>query len=149
MTFSMNRASARAMVFDGLARHWLRQEADEVARMTGLHGDADFAVGLEAANPGAMTRARIDDDERTAIEIDLHALWRDDAHQDVVDGRFEFPAVDDQFHGVIQDMRRGLGDVLAVLVSALAHDVEEQHAALAGIDHVFHGRGHQPGHRIT
>ena len=31
--------------------------------------------------------------------------------------------------------------MLAVLVAALAHDVPEQHAALRGIDHVFHRGG--------
>ena len=53
-------------VLDGLARHRLRQEADEIAGMAGLHRDADFAVGLEAADARAMAGARIDDDERTA-----------------------------------------------------------------------------------
>ena len=30
----------------------VRQEADEIAGMAGVHGDADFAVGFEAADPG-------------------------------------------------------------------------------------------------
>jgi len=29
--------------------------------------------------------------------------------------------------------------VFTILIAALAHDVPEQHAALRGIDHVFHG----------
>jgi hypothetical protein len=41
-------------------------------------------------------------------------------------------------------MRRGLHDVLAVLVATLAHDVEEQHAALACICHVLYGRSNNP-----
>ena len=94
--------------------------------------------------PGAMAGARIDHDERPALEIDLDALRRDDAHQRVVDRLFQLAAVDDQFGGIIQDMRRGLGDVFAILVAALAHDVQEQHAALAGIHHVFDGRGDEP-----
>ena len=71
---------------------------------------------------------------------------RDDAHQRVVDRLFQLAAVDDQFRGVAQDVRRRLGDMLAILVAALAHDVQEQHAALPRIDHVFHGLGDDPGH---
>jgi hypothetical protein len=57
----------------------------------------------------------------------------------------QLAAVDDQFSGVAQHMGRGLGDVFAVLVSSLSHDVEEQHAALPRIDHVFHRGANQPG----
>jgi hypothetical protein len=46
-------------------------------------------------------------------------------------------------------MGRGLRDVLAVLVTALAHDVEKQHATLAGIDHVFDSGRDDPGQRAT
>src|SRR3954464_6852536 len=52
-------------VLDGLARHGVRQEADEIARMPRFERDADLAVGLEFADPGAVAGARIDDDERT------------------------------------------------------------------------------------
>ena len=57
-------------VLDGLAGHGLGQEADEVAGMAGLEGDADLAVGLEAADARAVPGARIDDDERPAPRID-------------------------------------------------------------------------------
>jgi len=135
--------------FDGLARHGLGQEPDEVAGMARLHGDADFTVGLEAADAGTMTGARVDHDEGPALEVDLHPFGRDDANQCVVDRLFQLAAVDDQFRRVAQHMRRGLRDVLAVLVPALAHDVEEQHAALAGIDHVFDRFSNKPGHRAA
>ena len=78
------------------------------------------------------------------FEIDFDTLGRNDAHQRVVDRLVQLAAVDDQFGGILQDMRRGLGDVFAILVAALTHDVQEQHAALSGIDHVFHGRGDKP-----
>ena len=78
------------------------------------------------------------------FRIDLDALGRNDAHQRVVDRLLQLAAVDDEFGGIAQHMRRGLGDMLAVLVAALAHDVEEQHAALPGIDHIFHGVGDEP-----
>ena len=57
-------------VLDGLARHRLGREADEVAGMAGLHGHADLAVGLEAADAGAVSGARIDHHERALQRID-------------------------------------------------------------------------------
>ena len=136
--FEKDRLGARD-VLDGLARHGVGQEADEIAGMAGLEGDADLAVGLEAADAGAVSGARIDDDERPPRRIDLDARRRNDAHEAVVDRPIERAAVDDELDLVVEHMRRGLGQVLAVLVAALAHDVPEQHAALRGIDHVFHG----------
>ena len=68
-------------ILDGLARHRLRQEADEIAGMPGLEGDADFAVGLEAADARTVSGARIDDDERSPRRIDLDAGGRNDPHQ--------------------------------------------------------------------
>jgi len=130
--------------FDGLARHGLRQEPDEVAGMPRLHGDANLAVGLEAADAGTVTGARIDHDEGPALHIDLDALGRNDAHQRIVDRLFQLAAVDDQFGGITQHMRRGLGDMFPVLIAALAHDVQKQHAALPGIEHIFHGLGNDP-----
>ena len=51
-------------VFDGLARHGIGQEADEITGMPRFERDADLAVGLEAADARAMPGARIDDDKR-------------------------------------------------------------------------------------
>src|SRR6478672_5759472 len=81
---------------DGLARHRLRQKADEVARVAGLHRDPDLAIGLEAPDTRSMTRARIDDHERPAVKVNLYVLWRNDAHKSIVDGLFQFPAVHDK-----------------------------------------------------
>ena len=61
------RGLGRHDVLDRLARHRLGQEADEVAGMPGAHGDADLAVGLEAADPRAVAGARVDDDERPLL----------------------------------------------------------------------------------
>jgi hypothetical protein len=127
--------------FDRLTRHRLGEETDEIAGVTRLHRDADLAVGLEAADPRAVTGARIDHDERPALLIDLDAFRRDDPHQRIVDRLLQLAAVDDQLRRVTQHMRGRLGHMIPILVAALAHDVEEQHAALPCVDHVFHRVG--------
>src|SRR5262245_19517563 len=81
---------------DGLARHGFRQEADEIAGMARLHGHANLAVRLEAADAGTMTGAWVDHDERPALHVDLDALGRDDADQRIIDRLFQLAAVDDQ-----------------------------------------------------
>ena len=136
-------------VLDGLPRHGIRQEADEIAGMPGLERDADLAVGLEAADPGAVPGARIDDDERPAFRIDLDARRRNDADERIVDRPRERAAVDDELDLVVEHVRRGLGEVLAVLIAALAHDIPEQDTALRGVDHVIDSGGkHAKGRRV-
>ena len=137
--FEEHRLGARD-VLDGLAGHGVRQEADEIAGMPGFERDADFAVGLEPADAGAVAGARIDDDERPPRRIEFDARRRNDPHQAVVDRTIELSAVHDELDLVVEHMRSGLGHVLAILIAALAHYVPEQHAALRRIDHVFHGR---------
>ena len=85
MTFSMKIASALATVLDGLARHRFGQEADEVAGVAGFHRNADLTVRLESADARPVARTRVDHHERTASVVDLHAAWRRDAYQRVVD----------------------------------------------------------------
>ena len=123
-------------VLERLARHGLGQEADEVAGMTGLEGDADLAVCLEAADAGAVPGARIDHDKGAPCRIDRHTLRRDDAHEGVIDRPRERAAVDHELGLVVEHVRRRLGEMLAILVAALAQHVEEEEAALCGIDHV-------------
>src|SRR6188472_2796001 len=81
---------------DCLYWHRFRQEADEIAGMTRLHRDADFAVRLEPANSRTMPGARIDHDERSAVEIDLNVFGWNDAYERIVYGLIELAAVDDQ-----------------------------------------------------
>jgi hypothetical protein len=134
---------------DGLARHWIRQESDEIAGVARLHGDADLAVRLEAADARPVAGTRVDHDKRPALHVDLDALGRDDTHQRIIDGLLELAAVDDQFRRIAQDVRRRLGNMFAVLVAALTHDVQEQHRALPGIDHVFDRLCDQSRHRTA
>src|SRR6516164_1446468 len=70
-----NRLRARD-ILDGLTRHGIRQEADEIAGMPGLECNADFAVGLEASNAGAVPGARVDDDEGPARRVEFDARRR-------------------------------------------------------------------------
>src|SRR5262249_5906822 len=133
-----NRLGARD-ILDGLARHGVGQEADEITGMPGLECNADFAVGLEAADAGAVAGARVDDDEGPARRVKFGARRWNHPHEAVVDRPIERPAVEHQLHLVIEHVGNGLGEAFARLIAALAHDVEEQHAALRGIDHIFHG----------
>jgi len=108
----MNIASARAMVSIRLAGHWVRQEADEVARMSSLHGDADFAVGFKSAYARTVAGTGIDDNERTAREIDFDTLGRDDPHQRIIDRLRQLPAIHDQFGSETEDVRSGFREML-------------------------------------
>src|SRR5262249_41310965 len=82
-------------VLDRLTGNRIGQETDEIAGVTGLECDADFAVGLEAADAGTVPRARVDDDEGPARRIEFDAGRRDDAHESIVHRALERPAVDD------------------------------------------------------
>src|SRR5262245_5135527 len=133
-----NRLRARD-ILNGLAGHGIREEADEIAGMPCLERHADFAVGLEPANPGAMPGARVDDDERPARGVEFDSRGRNHSHETVVDRPIKRFATEDQLHVVVEYVWNRLGEVFAILIAALAHDIPEQHAALRGIDHIFHG----------
>ena len=134
-------------VLDRLPGHRLGQEAHEVAGMTGAHGDADLAVGLEAADPRTVAGARVDDDERPLALIHGDAGGRDDPRQHVVHRPRQRPAVHDQLGLELQDVGRLHRHVLEILVAPLPQDVEKQHAALPGIQAVLGGGGPGEGAR--
>src|SRR3974377_1735833 len=138
LTMENDRLGARD-VFDGLARHRIGQEADEVAGMSGLEHNTDLAVGLEAADAGTMAGARIDHDERPARRIDDYALRRDDAHETVIDRAFELAPVNHELKAKFEHVRDCLGEMGAVLVAPLTHHVPIQDAALRRVDHVLDG----------
>ena len=93
-------------IFDRLTRHGLRQKSNEVARMAGFKCNADFAVGLESANSRTVTGARIDDDKGPQLRIDVDAVGRDNPHKSVIYRPLKLTAIDNQFHLVIEHMRR-------------------------------------------
>ncbi len=84
-------------VLNRLAWHRIGAEANEVARMTGIHGDADFAVCLKAADARAVSGARIHDNEWTLFCVNHHTFRRNDADQTVVDGLRKISAVQHEF----------------------------------------------------
>jgi hypothetical protein len=127
-------------VLDGLAGHRIGDESDEIAGMSRLERNADLAVSLEAADARSMPGARIDDDERAAGRVGRDALWRDDAHEAVIDRPLELAAVHHELEGEVEHVRDGLGQMRTVLVAALAHHVPVQDAALCRVDRVLHGR---------
>ena len=127
-------------VFDGLPRNRIGKEADEIARMSGLHRNADFTVGFEAANTRTVPGARVYDDERPQFRIDLNACRRSDAHKKIIHRPFKRAAIDDQFRFIVEHVWSSFGQVFAVLIAALTHHVPKQNAALGGIDHVLHRR---------
>jgi hypothetical protein len=101
--------------------------------MARLHRDADLAVRLEATNARTMAGAWIDYDERSPAHVDLDVLRGNDAHQRVIDRLLQRVAIGDQFGGILLHMWRRLRDMLAILIAALAHDVQEQDGPLSGI----------------
>ena len=106
--------------------------------MAGFECNADFAVGLEAANARTVAGARIDDDKRPQLRIDVDAGGRDDPHKRIVYGPGQLTAVHNQFDLVVEHVRRVFRHVLAILISALAQHIPKQHVALGGIDRVIH-----------
>jgi hypothetical protein len=133
-------------ILNGLPGHWLGQEAHEITWMTRFEGDTDFALGLEPANTGTMARARIDDDEGASLGINRDPFRRNDAHEAIIHRARERTPIDDELHLVTQHMRHSLGQMLAILIAALAHDVPEQHRALGRVDRVIHRRADEAGH---
>ncbi len=121
-------------VLDRLPRHRLGQEADEVARVTGPEGNADLALRFEAADAGAVSGARIDDDERPLLLVYLDGSRRRDADQNVVDRSRQLAPIHDELAAELQHMGGGLRVVLSISLAALLQDVQHEDAALPRIN---------------
>ena len=78
--------------------------------------------------------------------IDLDSLRRHDPDERIVDRPLEGAAVDDELRLIIEHVRGRLGQMLAILVSALSHHVPEQDGALRRVGHVLDGGRKCPGH---
>src|SRR6202008_2629627 len=106
--FFEKRALGASDILDRLSRHWLRHEADEIAGMACFHGDANLAVGLEAADARTMTGARVDHNEGAPRGIDLNSRRRLDAHQAIIHRPRQIPPIGDQLHLIVEYMRNSL-----------------------------------------
>ena len=136
-----------AHVEQRLAGLGIAEEDDEVDRVALAQRHADLRVVLEAADAGAVAGTRIDDDVRTPLGVDGHALGRNDAHQRIVDRALELAAVDDGLVVEVQDRRQARLRVLDEVVAALADRVPEQDRALRGVDGVLYQSVEDPGAR--
>src|SRR5262249_47677574 len=112
--------------------------------MTRFKGDADLAIGLEPANARTMARARINDDKGAPGGVKNCSFWGNNAHQAIVYRTLQDASIDYQLRLVIEHIRHSLGEMLAILVAALTHDVPKQHRALGRINPVFHRRAEYP-----
>ena len=126
-------------VLDRLAGHGIGKKADEIACMTGLEGEADFAVGFEAANPGTVPGPRVDHDEGPARRINLDPWRRHDPHQNLIDRPRQLSTIHDQFRVVIENVWNRLFQLCVILRAPLPHDIPKQDATLAGVDQIFGG----------
>jgi hypothetical protein len=96
-----------------------------------------------------MSGARIDHDERTPVHINFDALRWNDAHQHIIHRFIQLAPVDNEFGGILQDVRCRLSDIFAVLIAAPAHDVQEKDIPLPRVHHVLYGRCDQARHGST
>ena len=120
-------------VLDGLARHGLWQEADEVAGVARLERYPYFTVSLEAANPGAVPGARIDNDEGAFVAVDFNARRRSDTDQGVVHRPRQLAAIHDQLEPELQHVRRQLRPVFMISLGAPLQNIAKKKRALAGV----------------
>jgi hypothetical protein len=88
--------------------------------MAGIHGHPYLTIGLETSDTWPMPRTRIDDDEGPSMSVDLYALWRNNPDQRIIDRLRQLPAVNDKLRCEVEDVRRRLSEVLAILIAAFA-----------------------------
>jgi hypothetical protein len=110
-------------VLESLTRHRVGKKTDEITWMARFEGHTDLTVSLEASNPRTMAGTGIDDNEWAPRLIDLNSGRWNDAREYVIHRLIKPPAVDYKLDLVVEHMRRCLGEMLAILVAALAHDV--------------------------
>ncbi len=114
----------------------MAREDDKVDRVSSAQRAADLALVLEAADARSVAGARVDDDVGTASFPLQRALWRNDAHQGVVDRPRELGAVDDR---LVVEGEDGPGAHFLVFeknVPTLAQTVEEQDLTLTEVDQI-------------
>ena len=118
-------------------------EDGEIGRVAQMERHTDFGVVLEAPDPRAVTRPRVDHHHRSLILLFEVARVRRaaarDAQQRVVRRPLELPCVEDQFVFEVEQGRLTGALVSQHVVATLAQHVHEEQAALQQIDVVAHG----------
>ena len=135
-------------VLDRLVGHGIGCKTDEIGRMSGTHGDAEFTVGLETADARPVTRAGIDDNEWPFRLIDLDSFGCPDSGQKVVSRLVERAAIEDQIDIELEHVRYRHLLLRVIVVAALAHHIPEQDSALHRVDHVLAKRSAKCLHRV-
>jgi hypothetical protein len=87
-----------------------------------------------------MSRTRVNNHKGTARRLYFNRLRRHDSHEDIVDRSLKRPPIENKLHVIVKHVRRSLDQMLAKLISALAHHVQEQDAPLRCIDKIFERR---------
>ncbi len=123
-------------VGESLGRLGARAEDDEIDGVAVAQRDADLAVGLEAADAGAVPGARIDDHVGALPALHLDPLGREDFEQHLVGRAAQGLAVEDHLVIVDEHRRRAGRLVGRVLVGALAKHVKGEREALRGVGRV-------------
>jgi hypothetical protein len=108
--------------------------------MASFERHSDFTVSLEAAYTRAVPRARINDDKRPPLHVNVNTAGRDDPHECIAHWPLKRPPVGDELNLVLKNMRSSLGQMLAVMVPALPHDVPKEDVPLRSIDDEIHTR---------
>ncbi len=114
----------------------MRAEDDEIDGMAVVQRDADLAVGLEAADAGAVAGARIDDHVGPLPGLHLDAVGREDLQQHLVGRPRQGLAVESDLVIVDEHRRRAGRLVRDILLGALAQNVERERGALRRVDRV-------------
>ena len=113
-----------------------RAEAEEIDRVALGQGVADLAVGLEAADTGTLAGARVDHHHGAFAGIGRGAVRRQDAQEGIVDRPRQGEAVHHHLVAIAQHGGERPRSDLDFFVAALAQEVEEEQAALEGVDQV-------------
>src|SRR5689334_24383426 len=98
-------------ILDRLAGHGIGEETDEIARMTSLQGNTDFAVRLEPADPRTVPGARVDHHEGTPRGLGHDSFWSNNSDENIIDRPRERAAVHDEFDLEFEHVRGALGEV--------------------------------------
>jgi hypothetical protein len=105
--------------------------------MPGLQRHTNFAIRLESRDAGTVTGARINNHKRPSRRIGFESSRWNNPDEGVIDRSLQSPSIDNELHLEIKHVRSKFGQLCAILITALAHDIEAQHASLRSVDQVF------------